>query len=460
MATVSSSCNYSLQQHHPISRFVRLMEEFVLGGSIVRRGERGGSLSSTSQIPAYFSIASSSECYGQVLSSLSEHEKTIIRSYDFESLLLFDSTYVPKKISSIIFGLPLGGLKFGKDFDGGKQFILLKYGLSCLPSVRFFGDQFIKREQISNDQVLYLDHVEFGMKNVGNSTPHISIWIKGMIQSYFDIHKVHVDNYGLRPLRDFKYLCYYQPQPGADIIISFKDKLESTLGSVLPCHMKGKLYSLITYHYSKIILMILEDVQDFDNGEGRFENVIDDINVEVSNELATKCDDNIIISTPKNRNVDASIPNDDVRPTYFANYPFVNPFSVSTPVVTPQDIVLRSPKLSASATVAAIHNVAKKFKSRLQEYNNQSARNKIYDLSRPSFKLIDCDDDFSCSENITTNKSNQKDSEDDGDNNLSTVVPCIYFRTAPDTPDTSNFNNITCNENSGRTHQSSQNFSK
>lgn len=58
---------------------------------------------------------------------------------------------VSKDSVSTIFGLPQGGLQFSRDFESGKKFILSKYGLSDLPSVRFFGDQFIKKEQISDD---------------------------------------------------------------------------------------------------------------------------------------------------------------------------------------------------------------------------------------------------------------------------------------------------------------------
>nr|AAG13542.1 hypothetical protein [Oryza sativa Japonica Group] len=53
-----------------------------------------------------------------------------------------------------IFGLPSGGLEFGKDFEAGKEYILSMYGLSCLPSVRFFGDQFIKKEPLTNEKVI------------------------------------------------------------------------------------------------------------------------------------------------------------------------------------------------------------------------------------------------------------------------------------------------------------------
>uniref|UniRef100_A0A0D3H265 Ubiquitin-like protease family profile domain-containing protein n=1 Tax=Oryza barthii TaxID=65489 RepID=A0A0D3H265_9ORYZ len=540
--------------------------------------------------------------FSEVVSSLSEHQKTVIWDYGFETLLLFDSSYVPKKFAtwiarhvdyksseiilsqnvisfskelvSSVFGLPVGGLEFGKDFEVGKQFILSKFGLSCLPTVRFFGDKIIKSEQMSDEEVIisflivalacflcpnsslvpstkyltifedvgnlrnydwskfiydwslnyirkflksknlggclflwavvYLNHVDFGKKNVANSIPRISVWVKDRIQKYSDFDKVDEDNYGLRPLRDFKF-----PQPVADRVISFKEKLESALGFVLPGHMIGKLCTLMRDHCSEnqsndshccediliSALVILaedssENVQEFENAEGRFENAVNDTNAEVSNAPAHNCDDNVVISTPINPNGDASIPNVDVQPARFDNSAFVSPFRSNgenantsdhaahlmsstnrhngTSVVTPQNACVKKSKtyadenfnVSASATVAAIRNVAKKFKSRFPEFDNQSARNKFLDLSRPSFKLIDSDDDIGCSKNVGANKSYHKDSDDDVDITPSSSVPCISFRSIADTPETSNFNNIPSNQNTGRANQSSQNFSK
>lgn len=117
-----------------------------------------------------------------MISSLTPHQRDIIELAGFSNLLKFASNFVPKKFATWIanhvdcktseiilrdkvipirkdsvrdiLGLPCGGLDFGKDYDAGKQFILSKYGLSSLPSVRFFGDQFIKRQAMSDDKVI------------------------------------------------------------------------------------------------------------------------------------------------------------------------------------------------------------------------------------------------------------------------------------------------------------------
>nr|CAH66455.1 OSIGBa0145N07.11 [Oryza sativa] len=118
----------------------------------------------------------------EVLSSLSEHQKKKIASYGFGSLLLFDSHAVPNKFASwiaskvdvttseiilrdkiipvtkhsvhAVLDLPIGGLEFGRDRERGKQFILSKFGQLSIPSVKYFGDQFIQKKVMSDEDVI------------------------------------------------------------------------------------------------------------------------------------------------------------------------------------------------------------------------------------------------------------------------------------------------------------------
>nr|BAC92414.1 hypothetical protein [Oryza sativa Japonica Group]BAC92597.1 hypothetical protein [Oryza sativa Japonica Group] len=506
--------------------------------------------------------------FSDVIAALSEHQKNVIRSYDFGSLLLFDSSYVLIKFAtwiakhvdyksseiilsnkvisvskdsvSTIFGLPQGGLQFSRDFESGKKFILSKYGLSDLPSVRFFACflcpnssltpstkyltvfedienlrnydwskfiydwtmTFLKKFFKSNNlggclfywAALYLDHVDFGKKNPGNSTPRIAVWTKNMIQTYSDLDKVDDDNFGLRPLRDFKSVCYYQPHPTAERRISFKEKLDSALGSVLPLSMKEKLCSLMEHHCSEVHAAgshTCEDVlidalvlvaEDSVTPSDKVQNDVDDTNTEGCNAVPSRFDDNA--------DVDASIPDDVVVCTPIENDPCVNSFVANGDdviasghaaalisssnrdfdyeLLTPKSAFVKKFKYcadhnlagSASATIAAsIHNVAKKFKTRFPELLNQNARDNIIDFSRPSFKLLDSEDDVSSSNDDANNQLNEEDNQAHGDITPPSSLLCKSFRSVPDSIDVIDHNNIRSNENSAGINQISSIFS-
>uniref|UniRef100_A0A0E0ERL2 DUF1985 domain-containing protein n=1 Tax=Oryza meridionalis TaxID=40149 RepID=A0A0E0ERL2_9ORYZ len=105
----------------------------------------------------------STKYFRQVLSAMSDHQKSVIDKYRFRSLLMFDSNCVAKKLAvwiahyvdvHDILHLPIGGLEFRKDRNVSKQFILSKYAKTSLPSVRFFGDQFINKDNLTDDKVI------------------------------------------------------------------------------------------------------------------------------------------------------------------------------------------------------------------------------------------------------------------------------------------------------------------
>ncbi|EEC83319.1 hypothetical protein OsI_28702 [Oryza sativa Indica Group] len=292
---------------------------------------------------------------------------------------------------------------------------------------------------------LYLDHVDFGKKNPGNSTPRIAVWTKNMIQTYSDLDKVDDDNFGLRPLRDFK-----SPHATAERRISFKEKLDSSLGSVFPLSMKEKLCSLMEHHCSEVHVagsQTCEDVlidalvlvaEDSVTPSDKVQNDVDDTNTEGCKAVPSRFDDNA--------DVDASIPDDVVVCTPIENDPCVNSFVANGDDVitsghaaalisssnrdfdyelfTPKSAFVKKFKYcadhnlagSASATIAAsIHNVAKKFKTRFPELLNQNARDNIIDFSRPSFKLLDSEDDVSSSNDDANNQLNEEDNQAHGD---------------------------------------------
>lgn len=120
--------------------------------------------------------------FSHVLASLSEHQREIISKTCFKTLLLFEKCPVPYKFAlwvaqrvdvtscdiivrdkviplskesvHIVLGLPIGGLPISSDFEVGKQILLDSFGLSSLPSVKYFGEKLIKNETMSDEQIL------------------------------------------------------------------------------------------------------------------------------------------------------------------------------------------------------------------------------------------------------------------------------------------------------------------
>nr|AER41589.1 ulp1+protease+family [Oryza glaberrima] len=120
--------------------------------------------------------------FSKVINNLSVHDKEVIGRICFKSLLNFQSSFVPNQFASwianhvdvsssnivvddkvipliedcvhIILGLPVGGIEISFNFELGKNKILETFGKSAMPSVKFFGDKFIKGEHMIDDQIL------------------------------------------------------------------------------------------------------------------------------------------------------------------------------------------------------------------------------------------------------------------------------------------------------------------
>uniref|UniRef100_A0A0E0G1R8 Ubiquitin-like protease family profile domain-containing protein n=1 Tax=Oryza nivara TaxID=4536 RepID=A0A0E0G1R8_ORYNI len=127
-------------------------------------------------------IRFSAKYFAEVVSKLPEEKKIVIKNFGFHSLLLFDSSFIPNKFatwivkkvdlktSEIVLGdkvipvnkeavhaildLPIGGSEFGKNYEHGRQFILSKFGKTVMPSVKFFGDQLINNEDMTDDSII------------------------------------------------------------------------------------------------------------------------------------------------------------------------------------------------------------------------------------------------------------------------------------------------------------------
>nr|XP_025875774.1 uncharacterized protein LOC112936199 [Oryza sativa Japonica Group] len=197
----------------------------------------------------------------------------------------------------------------------------------------------------------------------------------------------------------------------------------------------------------------------------KVQNDVDDTNTEGCNAVPSRFDDNA--------DVDASIPDDVVVCTPIENDPCVNSFVANGDdviasghaaalisssnrdfdyeLLTPKSAFVKKFKYcadhnlagSASATIAAsIHNVAKKFKTRFPELLNQNARDNIIDFSRPSFKLLDSEDDVSSSNDDANNQLNEEDNQAHGDITPPSSLLCKSFRSVPDSIDVIDHNNI------------------
>lgn len=57
---------------------------------------------------------------------------------------------------------------------------------------------------------MYLDHRDFGSKNVPKDVPRIAVWKQDMVKIYSDLDEIDDENYGPRPLKDFSDTCYYK----------------------------------------------------------------------------------------------------------------------------------------------------------------------------------------------------------------------------------------------------------
>ncbi|KAL6630538.1 hypothetical protein ACP70R_028611 [Stipagrostis hirtigluma subsp. patula] len=119
--------------------------------------------------------------FSSVIEALSPERKDMIASYGFGSLLQFQKCFVPNKFAqwvarqvdfksgdivvkpriisltaesvNLVLGLPTGDLPFPKNVAAGKNYLLSRFGLSSIPSVKYFGDKLLKNVDMPKEDV-------------------------------------------------------------------------------------------------------------------------------------------------------------------------------------------------------------------------------------------------------------------------------------------------------------------
>ncbi|BAS88584.1 Os04g0322700 [Oryza sativa Japonica Group] len=268
--------------------------------------------------------------------------------------------------------------------------------------------------------VLYLDYVEFGDKNIPIGFPRISHWKNNMITLYSDLDKVDEENFGLRPIKDFNDTTYFKVVPPENRINTFRDKLESAIGTMLPAFIKEKICSMVVSHCSanhivdsescediaiSIMLLLCEHAGSRDGGDPDENLIFDNINpgfqpnyaIDVENEIpcdahnngstnksvASKANETSFRHTPSH-DKELGVNDDSVIVSKSVVRFSLSPnFEKDQGLLTPEvgyannsnSRFASGPTVSA---VAAVRNVANKIKSRLSQLNNDDKRGPLF----------------------------------------------------------------------------------
>uniref|UniRef100_A0A0E0MF77 Ubiquitin-like protease family profile domain-containing protein n=1 Tax=Oryza punctata TaxID=4537 RepID=A0A0E0MF77_ORYPU len=210
----------------------------------------------------------SAKYFSEVVSSLSPLQVSIVKKYGFQNLLLFDSHFVPKKFATWIakrVDIKSSEIVFNdKVIPLTKEsFVLSKFGLSAIPSVKYFGDQLMRQKDLSEDKVitsfLIVALACFLCPN-SSLTPSIKYLTIFEDVNALDSHdwSKFVLDWSLTCIKKFQKSnnlagCLYYWAPGSTQSKSkdFRDKLEVSFGNMLPCHLKDKISDMFISHCSR-----------------------------------------------------------------------------------------------------------------------------------------------------------------------------------------------------------------
>uniref|UniRef100_A0A0D3G521 Ubiquitin-like protease family profile domain-containing protein n=1 Tax=Oryza barthii TaxID=65489 RepID=A0A0D3G521_9ORYZ len=274
-----------------------------------------------------------------------------------------------------------------------------------------------------------------------------------MISTFSELDKIDENTFGLRPLKDFQDTCYFKRDSTQSRSVIIQDKLDSAIGSMLPDFLKHEISEMLSSHCFSHHLVDSESCEDLvvsilsliakasGSDAVQDQNESDILHSQVNTEAGPS---NFQPASPKDIQFDVppincsslhSAPNirslrndepfdksalksiekdcpslDRIAALYGSSVNcddgnnnesiHINDITVSQPVATPDVGYLRNinndmNQSNAGSSVAAfslVKNVANKFRSRLTQLNSRAA---IFGEDRPSFRLLDSDDDVS-----------------------------------------------------------------
>ncbi|CAL5071419.1 unnamed protein product [Urochloa decumbens] len=294
---------------------------------------------------ARFSMAG----FSSVIDALTADNKKVIEDYGFGSLLQFDKCTVPdsfdkwvvglinyrsgdiisngkvisltKETVNLVLGIPLTEKPFPRNSSSGISVVLAKFNKKSVPSVSFFANKLLQHQPMSDEDVficfiigvknfdvgkaskscggdivagciyylavIYLDHVNFGSRQLPQTIPRICVWKGSMIKQYCDFDLKSTGCYGSHPLVETSHSCYskdlrniYTPMPSCSDAW-FNSRLDEYAGCKLPSPLKVNLWKLVQKYCLDSGLSINMDSPAPSNEQHNLDN-LDDKTVHIS----------------------------------------------------------------------------------------------------------------------------------------------------------------------------------
>ncbi|OQU87383.1 uncharacterized protein LOC8063106 isoform X1 [Sorghum bicolor] len=127
--------------------------------------------------------------------------------------------------------------------------------------------------------VVYLDHIDFGQRQLVDSIPRICVWKGDLIKFYANLDIKSPGVYGYRPLLPFDNTCYYKCARlktvacADDLDTVFCDKMEIVSGCKLPLSLKLKISQLVDKHSFNCGGTVSLDINSLGNVSKEFQDM-------------------------------------------------------------------------------------------------------------------------------------------------------------------------------------------